>query len=122
VSEPEEDGEAHTLGLLKELRALADEIGHGHMDYAHKFHELLQTIKNPNLPDVAKDFSFRILSCNEFGGTERTIAVSSNITIAIAAWQCACKIFPNDRWLLLWGGMVQYDSAKEKQTRPRDDS
>jgi len=77
VSEPEEDGEAHTLGLLKELRALAEEIGHGHMDYAHKFHELLQTIKNPNLPDVAKDFGFRVLSCNEFGGTGRTIAAST---------------------------------------------
>jgi hypothetical protein len=112
VSEPEEDGEAHTLGLLNELRALAEEIGHGHMVYGHKFHELLQTIKNPNLPDVAKDFGFHVLSCNEFGGTGRTIAVCSNVTIAIAAWECACKIFPNDRWLLLWGGMVQHGSER----------
>jgi hypothetical protein len=118
--EPEEDGEAHTLGLLKELRALAEEISHGHMDYAHRFHELLQSVRNPNLPDVAKDFGFSVRSCNpETGGVARTIAVCANITVAIAAWECACKIFPNDRWLVLWGGMMQYDSARERQTRPR---
>jgi hypothetical protein len=41
------------------------------------------------------------------------IAVCANITIAIAAWECAVKIFPNDRWILTWGGMVQYDSSKQ---------
>jgi hypothetical protein len=51
----------------------------------------------------------------ETGARGRTIAVCANITIAIAAWECACKIFPKDRWFLTWGGMVQYDSARDRQ-------
>jgi hypothetical protein len=114
----EEDGEAHTLGLLKELRELAREISDGHMDYAEKFHDLLQSACNPNLPTVAQDFGFTVLSTEvETGARGRTIAVCANITVAIAAWECACRIFPNDRWLLTWGGMVQYDSRRERQRR-----
>jgi hypothetical protein len=119
MPEAEEDGEAHTIGILRELRVLAEEISNGHMDYAHRFHELLQSACNPNLPDVAKDFGFTVLSDTAAGGRGRTIAVSANITIAIAAWECACKIFPKDRWYLTWGGMVQYDSARDRQTKPR---
>ena len=108
----DEDGEAHTLGILKELRKLAEEIGHGHSDYSHRFHELLRKVNNPNLPDVAAEFGFRVFAKEGLNQT-RTIAVCSNITVAVAAWECAKKIFPNDRWLLTWGGMVQYDSEKK---------
>lgn len=116
----EEDGETHTLGILRELRALAEEISQGHMDYAHRFHELLQSACNPNIPDVAKDFGFTVFSHTDRAGARgRTIAVSSNITIAVAAWECACKIFPEDRWFVTWGGMVQYDSAQDRHTKSR---
>ena len=68
-----EDGEAHTLGILKELRDLAEEIGDGHKDYAHRFHKLLQKVHNPNLPDVAKDFGFSVVSTKpEIGGVARS--------------------------------------------------
>ena len=106
-----EDGEAHTLRLLRELRELAGEIAEGHEEYAHRFHELLQSVHNPNLPDVAKDFGFTVQSVG-VGVRGRTVAICANATIAVAAWECACKIFPKDRWILTWGGMVQYDSAK----------
>ena len=110
------DGEAQTLGLLTELRELAEEISHGHMDFAHRFHELLQRVKNPNIPDVAQDFGFRVIACKPGTATViRIIAVCANIQIARAAWECACKIFPDDRWILTWGGMVQYNS---KPLRP----
>jgi hypothetical protein len=116
----EESGEPHTLALLKELRELAEEISHGHMDYAERFHQLLRSVHNPNLPDVAKDFGFSVRSVDpEAGGVARTVAVCVNISIAVAAWECACKIYPKDRWLLLWGGMVHYDSARDRQTKPR---
>lgn len=111
----DEDGEAHTLGLLAELREMAEEISEGHMDYAQRFHDLLQKISNPNLPDVATGFGFRVIGLKE--GTaiqKRTIAVCANVTIARAAWECARKIFPEDRWILTWGGMVQYDSKPLK--------
>lgn len=118
MASQEEDGEAHTLRLLKELQKLASEIAGNHDHYASQFHELLRQVHNPNLPDVAKDFGFSVRSTNpDTGGVARTLAVCANITIAIAAWECACKIFPNDRWLLLWGGMVQYDSGRERQRR-----
>jgi hypothetical protein len=113
-----EDGEAHTLRLLRELRDFAKEISDGHMDYAERFHQLLQSVQNPNLPDVAKEFGFSVRSVDpEAGGVARTVAVCVNIYIAVAAWECACKIYPNDRWLLLWGGMVQYDSGRKRQQR-----
>jgi len=116
--EEEEDGEAQTLGLLVELRELAEEISQGHMDYAHRFHELLARVRNPNLPAVAQDFGFQVIACKPGTGTiTRTIAVCANIQIARAAWECACKIFPDDRWILTWGGMVQYDSKPLPQGR-----
>jgi hypothetical protein len=59
-----EDSDAHTLGLLNELRVLAQEISYGHSDYSERFHELLNRVSNPNLPDVAKDFGFRVMSSN----------------------------------------------------------
>src|SRR5215204_6802925 len=109
----EEDGEAHTLGLLKELRELAEHIAGNHDEHAHRFHELLQKVHNPNPPDVAKDFGFKVISMKPgIGGVARVVAVCANVTIARAAWECACKISPKDRWLLTWGGMVQLDSIR----------
>lgn len=110
-----DDNEAVTLGILYELRAMADEIGHGHMHYASLFHDLLQKVANPNLPDVAQEMGFRVLSLQ--GGTashKRVIAVCSNMDVARAAWECACKLFPDDRWLLTWGGMIQCDSRRPR--------
>ena len=54
------NGEGRTLGLLRELREMAEEIGRGHTGYANRFHELLQKVANPNLPDVAKEMGFRV--------------------------------------------------------------
>jgi hypothetical protein len=111
MDETEEGGEAHTLGILRELQETAEEIGHGHMHYAQRFHELLQTISNPNLPDVARNMGFRVIALQPGTSSQRrVIAVCSNASVAIAAWECACKIFPKDRWILTWGGMVTRDS------------
>ena len=110
MSELEPDGEAVTLGILQELRETAEEISHGHMDYAARFHELLQKVANPNLPDVAQEMGFRVISLHHPSGHKRTVAFCSNMTVARAAWDCARKIFPEDRSILTWGGMIQYDS------------
>jgi hypothetical protein len=113
--DPEPDGEAVTLGILRELRDLADEIRRGHSDYAHRFHELLLKVSNPNLPDVAAEMGFRVIALEP--GTanhRRLVALSANASVAIAAWECARKIFPEDRWILTWGGMVQRDSMPLK--------
>ena len=51
MPELEVDGEAVTLGILQELREMAEEISHGHMDYAAR------------------------------SGHKRTVAVCSNVTV-----------------------------------------
>ena len=115
MSDKDEDGEAHTLGILRELRQMAVEIGHGHQDYANRFHELLLSVSNPNLPDVAKEMGFRVIALEPGAANQRrVIALSSNASVAVAAWECARKIFPGDRWILTWGGVVQYDSKPPK--------
>ena len=84
--EPEEDGEAHTLGLLRELREMAEDIGHGHVEYADRFQKLLNALRNPNLHDVAKELSFQVTSYR--AGTrerERVISLNGHITVARAA-------------------------------------
>ena len=108
-------GEVHTLGILRELREMAEEIGRGHKDYANRFHELLLKVANPNLPDVAKEMGFRVIALEPGTANQRrVVAVCTNASVAVAAWECARKIFPDDRWILTWGGMVQYDSKPPK--------
>src|SRR5215216_6145645 len=108
-----EDGEAATLGILRELKEMAEEISHGHMDYAERFHQVLESLKNPNLPDVAKDLQYSVRAYKR-GTSEltRVIAVCGNPTVARAAYECAIKLFPNERWVLLWGGYLMDQSER----------
>jgi hypothetical protein len=113
--ETELDGEAVTLGLLREMRDLAEEMSRGNSDHANRFHDLLQRVSNPNLPSVATEMGFRVIALEP--GTanhRRLIAVCSNATVAVAAWDCARQIFPDDRWIMTWGGMVHRDSKPLK--------
>lgn len=93
TNEGDEDTEAHTLGILRELREMAKEISHGHMDYANRFHEVLQSLANPNLPEVAKELQYGV-TAYALGTRQRicVIAVCGNPTVARAAYECACKI------------------------------
>lgn len=85
------------------------------MDGAKRFHALLLRVRFPNIPDVAAEFGFKVIACEPgTGTTTRTIAVCANASIAVAAWECACKIFPDDRWLTTWGGRVMRDSKPLK--------
>lgn len=109
-----EDGEAHTLGLLKELRELAQQASDSTADIAARFHELLRSVSSSNTPDVPKGLSFRVMSRDKAGEVQRVIAVCGNIEIARAAFETAKRIFPNDRWVLLWGAYVSDDTHPEK--------
>ena len=107
----EESGEAHTLGLLQALRDLCKEAADSQHHYAYRFHELLQSISSSNTPDVAKELTFRVEGY--VAGTRnrfRTISLNGNIEVARAAYEATVKLFPNDRWLLLWGAYVVEDS------------
>jgi hypothetical protein len=113
MGQTEDDGEAITLGILRELREMAEEISRGHMEYAGRFHRVLESLKNPNLADVANGLQYSVRSYER--GTRqltRVIAVCGNPTIARAAFECACKLFPNERWTLCWSGYVMDESER----------
>lgn len=115
AGEQEEHGEAYTLGLLRELRELCTEAAQSQNHYARRFHDLLHSISSSNTPDVAKELTFRVEGY--LNGTRehfRTISLNGNAEVARAAYETTKKLFPNDRWLLIWGGYVMEDSKPIK--------
>ena len=107
----EEDGERHTLGLLLQLRELCEKAADTQDDLAWRLHELLRSISSSNTPDVAAELTFRV---EGFIGRSsmpmRTMSLNGNITVARAAYEATLKLYPNDRWILTWGGVVVADS------------
>ena len=106
-----EEGDRYTLGLLLELRNLAKEASETNSEIAQKFHELLRSVSSSNTPDIAKELPFKVKG---FVGKSdeplRTLSLNGNIDIARAAFEAAKKIYPTDRWVLLWGSWVVEDS------------
>jgi hypothetical protein len=51
----DEEGDAHTHGLLLELRNLCTKIAEHHHAYAAELHRLLQQVHNPNLHELDRD-------------------------------------------------------------------
>ena len=45
-----------------------------------------------------------------FEANRHRVATRRNEGPALAAWEAACKVYPDYRWLLLWGAMVSRDS------------
>jgi hypothetical protein len=104
-------GEARAMLLLQELRDLAEEMSWDNSTYASRVHDLQEKIRHLDICGIDKEMGFRVVAYR--AGTreiERTIAACSNADIAIAAYARALEIYPDYRWLLLWGGMVQRDS------------
>lgn len=106
-----EEGDRYTLGLLLELRALANEAVETNSSLTDRFQQLLRSISNTNAPEIGKDFPFRV---RQFAGHPdellRTLSLNGNIELARAAFETAKRIYPNDRLVLLWGNWVVEDS------------
>lgn len=106
-----EAGDRHTLGLLLELKALAKEASETNSELTDRFHQLLQSVSNPNSADVAKDLPFKV---RQFIGKSdellRTLSLNGNIELARGAFEVAKRIYPNDRLVLLWGNWVVEDT------------
>lgn len=109
----EDEGDAHTLSLLLDLRNLCTRIAEHHDTYAVDLHRLLQQVHNPNLHDLDRELSFRVLELGPgyYGETLRTVSASANLTIAHGAFQAAIKQKPTSAWLLQYPGGVagRYD-------------
>jgi hypothetical protein len=57
----DDDGDAHTLGLLVELRALCQKIVDHNNGYAIEAHRLLQQLSNPNLHGLGDELHFSVV-------------------------------------------------------------
>lgn len=107
-----DEGDRYTLGLLLELRALAREAADANSELSQKFHDLLRSVSNPNAPELAKELPFKVRSFLPDKPDEilRTISLNGNIEIARAAFDAAKKLYPSERWVLLWGAWVVEDT------------
>jgi hypothetical protein len=109
----DDEGDAHTLGLLVELRALCQKIANHNDGYAYEVHQLLQQLCNQNLHDLYRDLRFRVIELGPgyYGDTVRVVSANANLDLGHAALEAAVKQNPNKSWLLKYPGGVagRYD-------------
>jgi hypothetical protein len=109
----DDEGDAYTLGLLLDLRNLCMRIAEHHDTYAADLHRLLQQVHNPNLHDIDRELSFRVVELGPgyYGDTLRTVSANANLRLGHAALREAVKLNPNRSWLLKYPGGVagRYD-------------
>jgi hypothetical protein len=71
ASEPEDGPEAHTIGVLEELRAAFRDLGANSQELYYR--AALRQLSNPNLHDIPSDLSFHIemwaAMTDTFGGS-----------------------------------------------------
>jgi hypothetical protein len=108
----EDDGDAHTLGLLVDLRNLCRRMGDEHHRMASELHDLLRQVQSPNVHGLDKEMGYRVEQLDEKGDPEgwpelfRALSLNCSITLARAAFEAACKCYPTKRLVLKWGGVV----------------
>ena len=109
----EDEGDAHTLSLLVDLRELCRKIAEHNESYAYEVHRLLQQLNNPNLHELHQDLRFRVIQkAPEYYGEQlRIVSANANLSLGHAALAEAVKQHPKSGWLLLYPGGVagRYD-------------
>ena len=119
----EDEGDAHTLGLLVDLRNLCTRFGEEHHGMASELHDFLRQVQNPNVHGLNKELTFRVEQLDEKGDPDgwpelfRSLSLNCSITLARAAFEAACKCYPNRRLILKWGGVVVERYEPSKQVR-----
>jgi hypothetical protein len=89
MSDGNEDGQLHTLGLLEQLRAESKELWGTSSTLYHRVDALLRELANPNLHDIA-NMSFRVELWDRHAKHIRwTIAAVGHVTIAQATFDAA---------------------------------
>lgn len=117
----EDDGDAHTLGLLIDLRNLCSRIGDEHHRMAGELHDLLRQVQNPNVHGLDKELTFRVEQLDEKADPEgypemfRSLSLNCSMQLARAAFDAACKCYPNRRLILKWGSWIveKYEPVTE---------
>ena len=116
----EDEGDAHTLGLLVDLRDLCTKIADNHHQYASQLHDLLRQVQNPNVHGLDKELTFRVEQLDETAAEDqypemfRSLLLNCSVKLAHAAFEAACKCYPNRRLILKWGSYVleRYEPKK----------
>jgi hypothetical protein len=109
-----EEGDAHTLDLLMDMRKLCDEMNASFEHFHARFWELKQAISNPNTHGLSKELTFKVMqleTSDTYPENLRTISLNSNGEVGRAAFFAAVKCYPTRTWVLRWGMMVmeRYD-------------
>jgi len=110
----EDAGDAHTLGLLVDLRNLCTRIGDEHHRMASELHDLLRQVQSPNVHGLDKEMGYRIMQLDEKGDPEGWPEMLR--ALSLAAFEAACKCYPTRRMILQWGSIVvdRYEPVKSK--------
>ena len=91
----EDEGDAHTLGLLVDLRNLCRRMGDEHHRMVSELHDLLRQVQAPNVNGLDKELTFRIEQLDEKADPEgwpelfRSLSLNCSVTLARAAFEAA---------------------------------
>ena len=79
---------------------------------ASELHDLLRQVQNPNVHGLDKELTHRVEQFDEIADPEgwpemfRSLSLNCSGTLARAAFDAACKCYPNRRLVLKWGALV----------------
>jgi hypothetical protein len=112
--EAEQDGQIYTLGLLERLREDLRRYGHENDGLYSRIDRALRELANPNLHEVELATAFRIELWDRYGkdNLRMTIAVTSSIVIAQAAFDVAVSEHSSERLTLPKGALVLREHPK----------
>jgi hypothetical protein len=113
-NEAKQDGQIYTLGLLERLREDLRRYGHENHEMYSRIDKTLLELANPNLHEVDLPTAFRIELWDRYGkgNLRMTIAATSSIVIAQAAFDVAVSEHENERLTLRKGAMVLREHPK----------
>src|SRR4029079_971957 len=60
-AEMEDEGDAHTLDLLTDLRNLCDEINAAHGNFTARLNDLMRQMANPNVHGLDRELTYRVM-------------------------------------------------------------
>ena len=95
------EGEAHTIGLLLDLREVCARITQTHAHLSSELHEVLRSIANPNLFEVSQGPRFSIEQWSpEHNLCVRMLAVTNHLVISHMIFDKAVELYPKEEWRL----------------------
>jgi hypothetical protein len=79
----EDEADAHTLDLLKDMRKLCDEMNASFEHFHARFWELKQSISNPNTHGLSKELTFKVMQLETTPIRTRRACVRFRLTATV---------------------------------------